>query len=91
MNLMLKVSHNNVPMIILVSIIKGIFYYAIALEGGKNIRTLFDLNGQSAEVAIYATCVGASLIYTMFTYKTYEFLSLKNRFSFQYRCQGRRC
>ncbi|MBA2649255.1 MAG: hypothetical protein H0U75_06585 [Legionella sp.] len=76
-NLKLIVSTNNIPMIILVSIVNGIFYYAIALEGGKNIQTLFDINGKSAGVAINAISVGACLVYTMFSYKTYEFLSLR--------------
>ena len=61
----------------ILSMINGALYFAIATEGGGNIRALFRLSGHTANVVIFGASVGASLVYTMFTYKTLESLSLK--------------
>lgn len=77
LHVQLIVPQKNKKKIILVSVLNGLFYYAVAFEGGKSLQTLFDMDDQSAQIAISAISVGASLVYTMFTYKTYESLSFK--------------
>ncbi|MDF1827405.1 MAG: hypothetical protein P1U39_03910 [Legionellaceae bacterium] len=68
--------------IVFVSVINGVLYLTVAIDGGDNARALFNLNGHAGHVAIFSLSIGASLVYTMFTYKTLESLSLKiNSFS----------
>jgi hypothetical protein len=59
------------------SLINGILYFAIARAGGANLESFLKLSGKSADRVIFSVAIGACLVYTMFTYKTYESLSLK--------------
>ncbi|MFI4956569.1 MAG: hypothetical protein ACHQAX_05120 [Gammaproteobacteria bacterium] len=60
------------------SLFNGVLYYAIATEGGENIKQLFNLPvNDASNIFIFVFSGGASLVYTMFTYKTLEALSLK--------------
>lgn len=67
----------KITIICSVSLINGALYFAIAMAGGENIERLFKITGNAANRAMFATSVGAGLVYTMFTYKTLEFLSLR--------------
>lgn len=59
-------------MISVLSIVNGIFYYAIAVEGGANMQNTFNISMP----AIQVISVGAALVYTMFMYKTLESATL---------------
>lgn len=72
-----KTTKGKVIAISVVSVINGVLYFAISVEGGSNIQDLFSISGGTANTAIFGISVGASLVYTMFTYKTLESISLK--------------
>lgn len=69
--------NGKVLTISVISIVNGTLYFSIAVAGGGNIKSLFDVNGDIANVIVMIAGAGASLVYTMFTYKTLEALSLK--------------
>lgn len=68
---------NKTSLIRTISIFNGVLYFVIAFDGGKNIENIFDLSGKSGNISIIVVSVGAGIVYTMFTYKTLEALSLK--------------
>lgn len=59
------------------SVLNGALYFLVAVEGGENIIHLFNVSESNGNKIIYPISVGASLVYTMFTYKTLEAVSLK--------------
>ncbi|EKD72665.1 MAG: hypothetical protein ACD_45C00616G0001, partial [uncultured bacterium] len=59
------------------AIVNGALYFAVAVEGGENIQTLFDMSDSATKTMSLAVGSGASVVYTMFMYKTLEALSLK--------------
>lgn len=56
-----------------ISTFNGCLYFVIAVKGGNDLAALFSINKD----AIICISVGASIVYTMFTYKTIQSLSLK--------------
>ncbi|HLB42965.1 MAG TPA: hypothetical protein VJN02_09010 [Gammaproteobacteria bacterium] len=71
-----SITNSILPMSI-IAIVNGSLYFFIAIDGGGNITKIFEISGEAANHMIYAVSVGASFVYTMFTYKTLESLSLK--------------
>lgn len=59
------------------SLMNGTLYFLISVEGGENIIKFFDVSENKGNKVIYIISAGASLVYTMFTYKTLEALTLK--------------
>lgn len=70
-------SKAKVFLIGIISVINGALYFTVAEAGGGNIERLFHADGDTINKVIFAASVGASVVYTMFTYKTLEALSLK--------------
>ena len=60
-----------------VGLFSGGLYFFVAEAGGENLRTLFNLEGQSASNAIFGLSLAASVCYGTFTSKTFENLTLK--------------
>ena len=69
------IKKNKNLLICSISVSNGALYYAIAIEGGANLLARFNIGVE----AIQMVSVVSSLVYTMFTYKTLESLTLKPR------------
>lgn len=61
----------------LIALFNGALYIAIAYKGGSDLQKLLVLSDDSAKELNMALSVGAGVVYTMFTYKTLESISLK--------------
>lgn len=62
--------------ILAASLVNGVLYFAVAMDGGDNAESFLGLDGNAGDTAIFALSIGACLVYTMFMYKTIESLSL---------------
>lgn len=57
-----------------IAIINGLLYFAVAVAGADNLQHLFQFNYAAL---MYLISMGAVICYGMFTYKSFEYLSLK--------------
>ncbi len=69
-----KLKHTSM---LLLAAFNGALYFTIAEAGGGNIERLFHADGQAMDNVIIGISAGASVVYTMFMYKTLESLTLQ--------------
>ncbi|MFZ2314888.1 MAG: hypothetical protein WAW86_04410 [Gammaproteobacteria bacterium] len=62
--------------VIPLSLMNGLLYFAIAVAGVDNIKHLFQCQNNAL---LYIVSVGAAVCYGMFTYKSFEFITLRPR------------
>ncbi|PJD90400.1 MAG: hypothetical protein CK424_09020 [Legionella sp.] len=69
----------KISLSMMIALTNGVlFALTIPQAGGENMKEEFDINGNEANSAIDAFCIGAGICYTMFFYKTLASLDFKN-------------